>query len=135
MDSRTSCNSTYFCQCSCSVSCITCDARGHGVARYPGGGSYEGEWEAGTQHGIGCSFHPSGGLYIGEHVHGRRSGHGLSIGPSGDVFAGDWLDDLPHGWGIMVWGGGHRTDFGKWEKGQLAFDETVDDLLRTLACY
>lgn len=64
-------------------------------------GSYD---ENSKRSGNGVAVYPGGYLYIGEYKDGVRSGQGLWYYPSGSgYFTGAWANDAPNGYG-EVWG-------------------------------
>lgn len=86
-----------------SGDCVDGKASGEGRlawhSRY-GMSVYEGDMEAGKQHGDGTLRRSDGGRYQGAWHDGKRQGRGTYTWAVGHRYKGDWRDDKPHGFGI-----------------------------------
>lgn len=91
---------------------------GHGI-RECSTGSYEGQWEADTQHGRGKQIWTDGRTFEGDFVHGKFDGYGKMVWHTQKgllVYEGQYKADLKHGSGKFAWGDGRIYD-GEWNRG------------------
>lgn len=72
---------------------------GIGVATWPDGSSYIGQWRADSTHGKGIYVKSDGERYEGDWAGGRREGAGKSFWPDGSKYEGQFMNDRPHGRG------------------------------------
>ena len=81
--------------------------QGLGVYAYPGGATYEGEWNNNVKDGVGVYKWPKGGSYAGEFRRGTFNGMGLRFMRSGAIKSGRFeegvgLHSLP-GVRLVTW--------------------------------
>lgn len=70
-------------------------------------GSYFGEWNNDSFHGMGFFEWSMHGLkYAGEYAHGLRCGFGVLSWKNGDRYIGDFDQDMKHGHGTFYWSNG-----------------------------
>ena len=75
---------------------------GNGVARFPDGSVYEGEFVNGAPEGQGKITFADGGTYEGGWVDGVISGTGTAVYANGVVYTGDFANAVHHGVGTMT---------------------------------
>jgi hypothetical protein len=75
---------------------------GEGVAMWPDGSKYEGEFFNGMPNGKGTFYYTNGDVYIGQFEYGFRSGKGKMTFVNGDTYDGEWKADMMHGKGTYT---------------------------------
>eukprot|EP01006_Ploeotia_vitrea_P062648 TRINITY_DN84179_c0_g1_i1.p2 TRINITY_DN84179_c0_g1~~TRINITY_DN84179_c0_g1_i1.p2 ORF type:complete len:658 (-),score=411.56 TRINITY_DN84179_c0_g1_i1:43-2016(-) len=75
------------------------DRDGAGVAKFPNGDTYEGEYRDGKRNGKGKYVFAKGGSYEGDYVDGLKHGRGVLITPDGGRYEGEFQNDKRHGQG------------------------------------
>ena len=63
---------------------------GYGVAQYPRGMRYEGNWRSCLQHGYCVEIFTNGNFFEGVFAFGSRSGQGTLYFSDGSVETGEW---------------------------------------------
>lgn len=58
-----------------------------------GNNKYDGEWEKGKPHGLGCMTYPNGDVFKGNWIQGQWSGPGTCIFSNGDIYHAYWRWD------------------------------------------
>ena len=102
-----------------SGACVNGKASGAGTLawRSPFGKHvYEGDMEAGRQHGSGSLVRSDGSRYVGEWRNGHRHGSGTYTWAAGHRYEGGWQDDRPHGFGTATFADGDVHQ-GQWRGG------------------
>ena len=66
------------------------EPHGYGVAQYPSGIRYEGNWKHCLRHGYGIEIFPNGNFFEGVFAHGSRCGQGTYYFADGSVETGIW---------------------------------------------
>ncbi|CBH12952.1 hypothetical protein, conserved [Trypanosoma brucei gambiense DAL972] len=92
--------------------------RGHGLVKQIGElGVYFGSRKRdGTKHGLGMALFPNGDAYAGEYDHNRRHGVGVYWwAEQGVIYAGRWHNGVRHGRGRIVYPDGSRY-VGSWSR-------------------
>lgn len=79
---------------------------GSGVARFPNGHVFKGQWVEGVKKGNGKYTWPSGAEYIGDFEHNHFQGHGAYYWPDGEHFSGMFLGGKQHGLGTLYYADG-----------------------------
>jgi hypothetical protein len=72
---------------------------GTGVAIWPNGSKYTGEFFNGMPNGKGTFEYSNGDVYVGQFEYGFRSGKGVMTFSNGDTYDGEWKADMMHGLG------------------------------------
>ena len=82
----------------------------YGVATWPNGSKYEGEFANGQPHGQGSVWLSNGNTYVGQLKYGLAHGQGTyTWGPgsnSGDYYVGGFINDKMHGQGTYTYSNG-----------------------------
>ena len=89
-------------------------SHGRGVATYPNGCRYAGEFADGMRHGQGTCWYPRGlGVYTGQWYQNEKHGAGRMVYANGDVYDGTWRRNLHDGSGTLALaaGGVYAGDF------------------------
>jgi len=89
----------------------------YGIARYPNGDRYEGEWRDGKTNGRGIYYVANGNRYEGEFRDGKYNGRGIYYWTDGDRYEGEYRDDKRNGRGIAYHANGDRYE-GEWRDGK-----------------
>lgn len=100
------------------VSCIrgNCD-NGNGLADFPDGARYEGDFQAGKMHGRGILTYADGSKYIGNWQQNQRIGRGRLVLIDGSEYLGEFANNVFHGQGAMKYANGNHYE-GSWMNGQ-----------------
>lgn len=77
---------------------------GKGLARYPNGTTYNGQFKKGLPGGQGIFKYASGVRYEGQTERGARHGKGSLFWPSGCHYEGEFRFDQCHGAGVLIVG-------------------------------
>ncbi|CAK88416.1 unnamed protein product (macronuclear) [Paramecium tetraurelia] len=68
--------------------------------------------------GKGIATYPNGDTYEGQYVNGIREGKGkYTYNPSGDKYEGEFLQNLKHGIGRLIYANNKGEYYGQWEQG------------------
>lgn len=96
---------------------------GHGLQKWPGQSSYDGDWEHGEKHGKGI-YTSSTSTYDGKWAEGLRHGVGKQLYHNGDEYSGTWFKGQCSGPGVYyhadgsefhgAWAFGKRHGAGMW---------------------
>ena len=112
-----------------AFTCVSGDCRdGMGVAQWPDGARYEGEFAAGQRHGQGTMAWPGGDRYSGEWDTGVQHGHGTMAWATGARYIGQWAEGERTGAGSLIYASGKRID-GYFENGRLKEAVRITDPL------
>ncbi len=115
------------------------DGKGLGVAAYPTGESYEGQWLNGKRHGAGIAIWKNASRYEGEWRDDLLAGYGIFSSPnSGSHYEGEFAAGRQEGVGVVVakdgvyageLRGGKKEGYGFWKgsDGDQYFGEWHDD--------
>jgi len=90
---------------------------GFGILKYPNGSRYEGEFKEGVMHGDGTFSHANGSIYSGQYNAGLRHMRGVYTRADGSSYDGEWLGDKMDGSGVYRWPNGD-TYTGQFKGGQ-----------------
>ena len=94
----------------CSGSNVQSWSNCYGVATWPNGSKYEGEFGNGQPHGQGSVWLANGDTYVGQVKYGLSHGHGTYTWGTGrwagDKYVGEWINDKKHGQGIYTFSNG-----------------------------
>ena len=94
--------------------------KGVGVEVLADGSQMLGLWAGGARAGVGRTVRPDGSEYMGEMRGGTLNGQGKMRYANGDVYTGAWLHGMRHGLGLMryhlddVDGGHDDVHHGEW---------------------
>ena len=98
---------------------------GHGEATIAGAGqgapstSYVGEWKDNLQDGKGLmTWHDGGGTYDGMWKAGKQHGHGIRRFADGTGFEGQFFDGKRNGKGMVTYADGSKSDEGHYVRGR-----------------
>lgn len=81
---------------------------------------YEGEYDHGQKHGLGCYSYSNGSVYRGNWLQGQKHGAGTITYSNGDKFAGMFFEDKKHGKGCYTYAVGGGTQLmGEWSHGRV----------------
>jgi len=83
---------------------------GNGVAFFPGGAKYVGEFKNYKPHGFGNFFWANGDKYFGDWIDGKSDGNGTKIWSNGREYTGTFKNDKPHGSGVFYYADGTQYD-------------------------
>ncbi|KAH8617048.1 putative MORN repeat [Trypanosoma vivax] len=87
---------------------------GLGMALFPNGDAYSGEYDNNQRHGIGVYWWAQQGvIYTGRWHQGVRHGRGRIVYPDGSRYNGTWARDVKHGTGYYQYADGSSYD-GAW---------------------
>jgi hypothetical protein len=104
-----------------SGACQSGLAQGRGVEQWFESGQpanrIEGELRDGKL-SRGIAIYPNGDRYDGEFLDGRRNGRGVYTSANGDRYEGEWRDDRRNGRGVYNSANGNRYE-GEWRDGEL----------------
>ena len=96
---------------------------GPGVYRYKTGEKYDGEWVKNRKHGIGKQSYFKEGTSLGDYngfwENGRRHGEGVFNYPNGDVYSGWWKHGSKEGTGTYTFKKTGQKLFGDWKEGKM----------------
>ena len=87
-----------------------------GIATYPGGTKYLGQFKDDEPHGRGTFLYSNGTKYYGEWKNGKNHGNGTKMWNDGRKYVGEFKDDKPHGQGTFTYVDGN-TFTGKFVAG------------------
>ncbi len=90
---------------------------GVGIAAWPDGATYIGQWSGDQPHGRGVYIKSNGEKYEGEWEKGKRQGRGTARWPDGSSYTGDFKNDMSHGNGIFTDVSGARYE-GQFQDGK-----------------
>jgi len=76
-------------------------ANGYGVAIWPSGGMYKGQWKDNYRHGKGTYTWKDGEAYEGDFVNGQREGQGKYTWKNGEYYVGSWKNGMRNGEGAI----------------------------------
>jgi serine/threonine protein kinase len=94
------------------------EKHGTGVYTFAADGyKYEGEWSHNTQHGIGIATYPDGDSYMGEFKDGQKHGRGKINFITGGLYEGEFALGAHHGLGTAVYENGDQYA-GIWVRGK-----------------
>tara|TARA_Y100000590_G_scaffold468148_1_gene649722 strand:- start:39 stop:1334 length:1296 start_codon:yes stop_codon:yes gene_type:complete len=79
-----------------------------GIALYPGGAKYVGEFKNFKPHGYGNFAWENGDKYFGEWKNGKIEGSGTKIWKSGEEYSGTFKNEKPHGDGTFYYNDGKK---------------------------
>ena len=75
---------------------------GAGIAAWPDGATYMGQWKDDQPHGKGIYIKSDGEKYEGQWEKGKRQGRGTARWPDGSSYTGDFRDDHAEGNGVYT---------------------------------
>ena len=83
-----------------------------GIAIYPAGATYVGEFKDFEPHGYGTFVWKNGDKYYGEWKNGKNHGNGTKIWKNGRKYAGTFKEDKLHGQGTLFYPDGKKYEGG-----------------------
>ena len=99
--------------------CLSGDCRnGKGIASYPKGDMYTGDWKNGFAEGKGVLEYVNGNVYIGEWKDGFATGKGMMRFSNGNLYQGDWSGSQADGLGVLYDKSGNVIFSGIWKEGK-----------------
>ncbi|KAL3681490.1 hypothetical protein R1sor_024446 [Riccia sorocarpa] len=93
---------------------------GVGLATYPNGDTYQGNYENGKKNGQGKYTFARGAWF-----RGKKHGQGVYTYSNGDRYQGEWVDDLRHGQGTYYFNESMSSYIGTWEAGHFIMGQWV----------
>jgi hypothetical protein len=89
---------------------------GFGVARFPNGSVYEGEWDMSNRTGLGTlrifdkdCMNRVKEMYTGEWLNNLQHGRGTYYCADGSIYTGEWAYGKKEGEGVYEYANGHKT--------------------------